>query len=121
MTERSEADERKEAVTELLPGEGDTKTETYRRVRRECDECGEAATHRLAFLYENARSNPASSGYRGDDISWCSDAEAWSCDAHKETVRRAAPRGMEWCASFTLAAGRANMFLHWQEVSDAHA
>ena len=108
-------DERKEVETVLLPGEGDVKTETYKRVRRICDDCGEAATHRLTFLYENARANPASAGYRGDDISWCSDAEAWSCDAHKETVRRAAPRGMEWCSSFPVSPRFAHMFLHWQE------
>lgn len=100
----------------LLPGEGDTKTETYKRVRRECDECGEPATHRITFLLENARRNPASSAYGGDDITWCSDAEAWSCDAHKDAVRRASPRGMEWCSSFPISARLAHMFLHWQEV-----
>lgn len=99
-----------------LPGEGDTKTETYKRVRRECDNCGEPATQRHTFLYENARSNPASSGYRRADISFCSDAEMWSCDACEDVVRRAVPPAMAWGATFGASQYYAHMFLYWQEV-----
>jgi len=65
-----------------------------------CAECGEDSTRKITFLYENARNNPASSGYRGDDISWCSDAEEYACDEHKEQVRWNPPDNMKWCSEF---------------------
>lgn len=65
-----------------------------------CSECGEDATKRVSFLLENARTNPASSGYRGDDISWCSDHDEHACEEHVETVRRNPPEGMNWCGIY---------------------
>jgi len=64
--------------------------------RHECECCGEPATKRHSFLLENARNNPASFGYRKDDISWCADDEAFTCDECKKPTRD----GMECCATF---------------------
>lgn len=72
----------------------------YRDLPHICDECGAEATKRLSYLYDNARSNRASSGYGRDDISWCSDAEKFACDRHNEQMRNDPPEGMSWCAEF---------------------
>ena len=77
----------------------------YRYARRECCLCGEPAMHRMTFLLENARRNPASSAYRGDDISYRSDAQAFACNFHKEDVRRNVPSGMKWCSNFYVSVG----------------
>lgn len=79
---------------------GTRKTVTYEYRQAECEVCGEPAMHKLTFLLHNARSNPNSSGYRGDDISWCEDDKKYSCEAHKDGVRRDPPDGMEWCSDF---------------------
>lgn len=50
-----------------LKGEGDIKVVIKTRQRRECNNCGEAATKRLSFCYLNGRLNPASSMYGRDD------------------------------------------------------
>lgn len=98
-----------------LKGEGDTRTQVRRR--RECAVCGEPATQRLTYLMDNARSNPASSAYRHDDCSWCSDAEDFSCDAHRREMELDAPEGMSWCSAFS-GDRFSHMLLCWEVVDD---
>lgn len=81
---------------------GDTETIRYRWDWHECQECGKPAAWQVGYLYENARRNPASSGYGKDDISWCSDEKAYACKIHRQKIERACPDGMEWCSSFPL-------------------
>jgi len=95
---------------EPLPGEGDTQTQIRRR--HGCQVCGEPATKRVSYLLEDCRSNPASKAYRHDDCSWCSDAEAFSCDEHQREVERDAPLGMSWGSTFGLPRF-AHMMLYW--------
>ncbi len=80
-----------------MPREGDIRTIKQEYVRHECETCGAPATTRHSYLYPNARRNPASSAYGKDDIGYCSDAEAFVCDACP------CPRhdGMEWCSTFS--------------------
>ena len=100
--------------TELLPGEGEVKVVERKRVRIECGNCGEPATHRHTYLLPNARSNPASKGFGGDDISWCSDHDEFVCDeCPKPQID-----GMRWCSSFSITPDNkrfAHMFLQWRE------
>lgn len=99
---------------ELLPGEGETKTVIRTRVRIPCDECGEYATQRHTYLLPNARRNPASSAYRHDDCSWCSDHEVFTC----YVCKRPSVEGYEPCATFSIEPGKmrfAHMFLRWRE------
>ena len=94
--------------------EGDIKFWKETCVSKECENCGETATKRITFLIEgNARSNPASSAYGRDDCSWCSDAEAFSCDKCAESTRRNPPRGFSWCATF-IRDKFDHMFLEWR-------
>ena len=65
---------------------GDREVIEYVWKWRECDECGIPARFRVSFLLDNYRSNPASSGYRRNDCSWCSDYEMFACKNHKHTV-----------------------------------
>lgn len=98
-----------------LPGEGERKIVERVRVREECEQCGEPATKKHTYLLYNARSNPASSGYGKDDISWCSDIEAFACDDCREP---SAPDGHKWCATFTVSPATtrfSHMFLRWTE------
>ena len=85
-------------------------------VEKTCQECGESATKRITFLYEDSRRNPASSGYGKDDISWCSDDEAFSCDAHEKEIRNNPPRDMNDCSVFTREDRFEHMFLYWKET-----
>lgn len=101
---------------EVLPGEGEVKTTSYVRTRQECAECGEQAHFKHTYLFDNARSNPASSAYRHDDCTWCSDAETFACKEHESKVRHDAPRGMGWCSTFPASERFAHMFLYWREV-----
>jgi len=101
-------------MSELLPGEGERRVQIRRR--RDCDWCGEPATKRVTFLLKNARGNPASSAYRHDDCSWCSDAEAFSCDECQREAERKAPDGMSWCATFSAAERYPHMLLYWDEA-----
>lgn len=98
-----------------LPGEGDTKVAIETRTRRDCDNCGEPATKRIAFCFENGRRNPASSMYGRDDCTYCSDSDAYACTACEREVRRACcPNGMEWASTMTCATSNAHLFLFWQ-------
>jgi hypothetical protein len=97
--------------------EGDIKTVTSVCKARMCDfvdGCEEKATLRHTFLLEDARHNPASRGYRGDDISWASDDEVFSCAAHEDQVRwHQVPYGMKWCSTFSIERFP-HMFLYWE-------
>lgn len=106
-----------EACLALIKGEGDVKHSTQVRKRRECDNCGEPATKRISYCYVNGRRNPASSMYGRDDCTYCSDAEAFSCDKCEREVERACcPDGMNWGGTFTANAPNAHMFLQWVET-----
>lgn len=79
---------------------GDKKIVTYEYKQKECEICGEPATHLLTFLLYNARTNPLSHGYGKDDISWCRDGEIYTCEKCKEKAIKNPPSGMKWCADF---------------------
>ena len=95
-------------------------TRTQVQVDRECDVCGKEATKKHSFLLPNARGNPASSGYGGDDISWCSDYEMFSCDDCSDACRygKHKPDGYKWCSTFPKARF-AHMFKQWETVEEA--
>lgn len=99
---------------DLLPGEGETKTVTTVKVRRECEVCGEPAHFRHSFLLYGARNNPASSAYRKDDCSFCSDEETFTCREHTATQTK--PDGYSWCSTFPANALFAHMFLTTKEM-----
>lgn len=82
---------------------GDIEVVKYRWYWRECRECEKPAIFRVSYLFENARSNPASAGYRKDDISWCSDEDDYACRSCVKKLERNPPNGMDWCATFTLS------------------
>ena len=97
-----------------LPGEGEKKIVERTRVREECEQCGELATKKHTYLLHNARCNPGSSGYGKDDISWCSDHEAFTCDS----CRKPRFEGYECCSTFSVSPENtrfAHMFLRWAE------
>lgn len=99
-----------------LKGEGERKYVVQERVRRECDNCGEPATKRHTFCYVNGRRNPASSMYGRDDCTYCSDRDAFACDACDQEVRRVCcPDGMNWGGTFSDGYGNDHMFLRWTE------
>ena len=81
---------------------GDKETIVYEWRWQECAECGIPARYRVAYLLENARSNPASSGYKNDDITWCSDDQTYACKHHSKLLERNAPSGYSWAATFPL-------------------
>ena len=93
---------------------GDTRVQEVKS--RTCEVCGEPATRKCTYLLENYRSNPASSGYRRDDCTWCQDAEKFACLKHVDDVRRDAPRGMGQASVFYRERFE-EMFLYW-DVQD---
>ena len=103
--------------------EGTIKTVKYEYRRKECEECGEPATMRIGFLLENARNNPASSGYGGDDISYCTDAIKYCCNEHENTIERNPPDGMRWASTIRIQNNEDGIIknLHyvcgWEEIS----
>lgn len=102
----------KTRTLDVLPGEGDVRTTTERRIRRYCDECGETAHFKHSFLYKGYRSNPASSAYGRDDCSWCSDVDVFTCRECRPVI----PDGCDSGASrFPANEGFAHMFLEWIE------
>lgn len=112
MTNSSNQDQ--ETQTPLLKGEGEEKVITYVNTRHQCGECMEPATRRHSYLLTNARRNPSSSGYGKDDISWCSDAEAFSCTDCETKVRNSPPAGMEWASTFQYE----HMLLYWKKKGE---
>lgn len=103
-----------------IHGEGDIRIQVQKRVRIGCDNCGEPATKRISYCYVNGRSNPASSMYRRDDCTYCSDAQAWACNECKREVERVcAPDGMQWASTTTLFDQNASTFLRWEDRDSA--
>ena len=100
-----------EVISSILKGEGEIQLIKRTRVRIGCDECGEYAQFRHGFLLNGARNNPASSAYRKDDCSWCSDKNVFTCVACK----RPQIDGYEWCNTFEAGDRFAHMFLQWLE------
>lgn len=115
-------------MIDKIKGEGETKLVRRTKVRVECDNCGEPADQRHTYLLPNARRNPASSAYGGDDVSWCSDKELFSCEECRSlpnwyNKRPPTPEGYETCSTFSLKDFKtgvmsnrfAHMFLVWRE------
>lgn len=99
-----------------ITGEGDIKVVIKRRVRRDCDNCGEPAMKEINYCYVNGRRNPASSMYGRDDCTYCSDAKAYACEACERQVQRVCcPDGMGWSSTFTCNDRNAHRFLYWSE------
>ena len=97
--------------------EGDKREIVQEYRRKECEQCGEPATHNLTFLLPNARRNPASSGYGKDDISWCSDKSMLVCDeCVKSRYKIANELRMEWCADYPKNDSFEHMFYAWETV-----
>lgn len=86
-------------------------------VERECEECGESAQYKHTFLFEGSRRNPRSRAYGRDDCSWCEDDCKYSCEEHKEKVRKDSPDEMSWCSTFPRSNFK-HMFLYWQKLSE---
>ena len=106
-----------------LPGEGDVELVRRTRVRVECENCGEYADQRHTYLLPNARRNPASSGYGGDDISRCSDHEYFSCAACRKQYwhdHEPPQQGYEWCGTYSIGKQFAHLFLRWSEKKLPH-
>jgi hypothetical protein len=95
------------ASLDVLPGEGETKTMVM--VRKACEECGDPAHYRHTYLLPEHRVNPASSAYRRDDCTWCSDHEVFTC----KTCKRPEVEGYSWCSTFPATEKLAHMFLRW--------
>lgn len=97
-----------------LKGEGEQKMMI--KTRRTCDICGRPADYCQSFVLNNARRNPASKGFGKDDLSWCSDAEAFFCEEHKDRGwQRNYMEGYESCSKFPLDKFP-HMGLYWKEV-----
>jgi hypothetical protein len=91
-----------------------------------CIHCGEPAQEQLTFLLYNARKNPQSKGYGKDNISWCSDAEAFSCgdQACERTIKQEiGEQDYEWCSTFKRTPHFEHLFWLWIEediTDDSH-
>ncbi len=109
-----------------LEGEGETNTVVKTRTRRECDGCGEPATHKHTYLDggpSGARRNPTSSAYGRDDCTWCSDYDQYLCDeCDRRDYEDDVPDGYHWCSTFKVDR-MPHLFLYWheREVQDAQA
>lgn len=99
----------------VLKGEGEIKFVKRRAVRIPCAQCGEDAVRRHSYLLPNARRNPASSAYGGDDVSWCSDHDEFTCLACFPEGKHPTVEGYEWCSLFSASDRFAHMFLKWKE------
>ena len=86
---------------------GDIQTVNRIRRWRTCHECGLPAKYRITFLLTNARANPASTAYRHDDCSWCSDSDTYACESHRKIIEHKPTEGFKWCSTFAL-----KKFLH---------
>lgn len=104
-----------EAAPIVLKGEGEIKIVKRRAYRIPCARCGEDAVRRHTYLLANARSNPASSAYRKDDCSWCSDHEEFTCLECFADNRHPSVQDYEWCSTFSANDRFAHMFLKWKE------
>lgn len=106
-------------MTDKLPGEGETKLIERKRVRRECENCGEPAFYLNTYLNDGgvgARRNPASSAYGRDDCTFSSDHDQYLCgDCHATVPDVGVPEGFGWCATFECCERYAHKFLTWEE------
>lgn len=94
----------------LTEGAKRTTIEEYRR--HECRECGKPATKTHHFLLPNARANPSSEAYgRHDDISYCADAIAFTCDDCPEPCLD----GRRWSATFSGERYQSKLH-YWHQV-----
>jgi hypothetical protein len=105
-----------EPTMDTLPHEGETRIVTEVLTRVACSVCGEPAHFRHTYVLPGARSNPASKGYRMDDISWCADAEQFSCrdPQHFRDMQKSGMvdgRPYDWCATFPAIERFAHMFI----------
>ncbi len=96
---------------------GQKKIVEYIYTERECEECGEPAQYKLTFLLEGGRRNPRSSAYGRDDCTWSSDEEKFSCEVHKDSVRRNSPEGMSWCSTFD-GKTYPHMVMFWNKIKE---
>ena len=102
-----------ENTLDKLPGEGEIKTITRKQMRQVCENCGEPAHYKHAYLLKNYRGNPASKAYGRDDCTWCSDVNVFVCHECKPET----PEGCDDGATTFPASERfKHMFLYWMEV-----
>jgi len=95
--------------------EGDTKIVVA--TWHTCANCGARATRLMYFLLPHARSNPASAGYGGDDISHCYDYKMYVCTECSKD-RSCYPDGYEWSAEHRLDeinGKNAHIFMYWKD------
>jgi len=83
----------------------------YRWQWRECEECGEPAVYKTTFLLPNCRANPASSAYRRDDCTYCSDREMFVCEEHQYI----GIAGLEHCSIIPLSRFP---YMGWYEIEN---
>ena len=94
---------------------GETKTTKQITRWRECEDCDRPAKYRLTFLLEHFRSNPASKAYGGDDCSWVSDLDIFSCERCKHTLSQSPHGYAPGCGVFPLKKFK-HMGFYWEEV-----
>ena len=105
-----------EPATRKPGGEGETKIIIKRRVRIECQNCGDPATQRHTYLLENYRRNPKSAAYGKDDCTWCSDHDEFTCDHCNPPVIAGYAGGGSPGGTFQYGMQQlAHMFLQWRE------
>ena len=106
-------------MMDKLDKEGDIKVVVKTNTRVKCEFCRKPADEKHTYLLPNARSNPKSSGYKKDDLSWCSDKKVFTCDnCRVENFRGSHPvlNGYEICSTFGVGERFAHMFLEWSEM-----
>jgi hypothetical protein len=104
---------------EVLPGQNEIQIIKRKRVRQECEECGEDAHYKHTWLLKGTRSNPNSKAYGRDDCSWCEDECTFSCPECKNKIRP--PEGYVDCSVFPASEQFAHMFLYWKEIKGENA
>lgn len=86
------------------------KTTIQHQERHRCESCGSIAEFLRTYLYENYRTNPASSAFGRDDCSRCSDVKVFVC----RDCRPATPPGCDpGYSQFEASAKFAHMFVYW--------
>ena len=85
---------------------------------QECEVCGVAATRCITFVFHHGRTNPESNAYGKDDISYCEDKRAFTCENHEPAVRAKTVTAldMDWCMTFPRSRFP-HLFLTWVHVS----
>ena len=86
------------------------------RVPKKCENCGEPAQKEHTFLLSSARTNPQSSGFRRDDLTFCRDAHTFSCGESECERELRFQDGYDWCATFHNGDRYRTLFLEWKEV-----